>query len=740
MARIKSINSNPIGLGGTSEPMMYANDRIVDSNTLRPNSNTGETVTPTKENKAMSLDGTESSSTAFFLYTFTAEADKVYRITPFGIGGEYAQHAAVKLVKDGTTVGLYYFSDNTLDNTRYIVNFAGTVKVCVRSTVTTLFASFENTAMRESKGVWSSVLGFDVSWYDPDDVESNHFFRHDTHQIVETSASLCVYEATLEKGDFIELPPVVVYYALNSPLNFWDEEAGAYVPDEDAWNSYSADHYGHYYFTMPYSGKVLLSCEEQCISKVRVYRGGPVSGYFAESEAQANVGQMSLDPSAGQIAYELRTATQTNNNRIVNAVMHADGTIIAARSNGTVVRIGYDGTEEVVLAITGTFTDWRCLFMDSSENVYASPHASWGSMTMTDRGLYKLEKGDNSFTKVISLYDPNSIVPSEAAQNDDTIWTMCEDRAGNLYAGVYAHTVRKSAVVYKSTDGGDTWSIVYDFIASGVLDGSPGASDAKHVHSIVYSRWKDALYAIVGEVNTVLKSTDGGDTWTNLHVVSPWEKGSAMLPTRDGVIIGSDGAYNCVLFMLLDDDKTIRMLYKGWAGTVFAIRKSDVTGFIYAFTKIDSSVTSSSYYPPDSVTSADDPALATWLASVSEYRRGVWTDYYNSVKDEWPEDAIKPRHYAILVSRDGGSTWSVLFRSKKYDEPEAYGCWTSGYFRNGECLTGRFDESGGNRVVANPIVVSEGRHRYVQGGVDLSGEMLAKAGTSTTVTPFRNFG
>lgn len=446
---------------------------------------------------------------------------------------------------------------------------------------------------------------------------------------------------------------------------------------------------------------------------------------FISSAEATQIGSFVAVPAKGQILYE--ADTRSENDHIVNAVAYQDGIIIAARADGKVVRIGYDRTEEILLQVDGSGLDWRGLYMDSKENVYASPHASNGTLTMTERGLYRLAKGENKFTKVISLYNPSSIVPSETEENDDTIWTLCEDTYGNLYAGVYSHTVHQNPAIYKSTDGGISWTYLYNFYTAGDLPDT----NARHIHTIVYSKWQDALYCIVGEVNTIFKSTNGGSTWTNLDIRLDYEKGSAMLAMENGIIIGSDGAYNCAIDILYNDDITHDTVYVGPANTVFAIRQSDVTGMIYAFCKIDSSAKSTSYYPPASVLDLSGEeqteAINNWKTSAGEATAVRWQAYYDSVIDHYPEDAIIPQHYAILVSRDGGKTFEPLKRWK-VDAIEPYGFWTIGYFENGECLAGRYT---GDYI--NPIVISEGRHRYVSGGCDLAGEIMVRTNASETV-------
>ena len=438
----------------------------------------------------------------------------------------------------------------------------------------------------------------------------------------------------------------------------------------------------------------------------------PDSAYYFEGAK--------ISPNASREHFVYEGDTKKTSNYIVNAVVYPNGEIIAARQGGTIVKIALDGTETTLLTINGA-SDWRGLFMDSNLNVYASPHASVGSsggIAMTDRGLYKLAYGSDSFVKVISLYNPSSTDTPETQPNDDTIWTMCEDAYGYLYGGVYCHTQRFAPRIYRSADGGNTWVDYFDFLS--ILP------SGHHVHCIIYNEYNNALYAIIGEVNTILKSTDHGQTWTNLNLECEGGKGTAMIAVPDGVIIGSDGAYELTMSKMIVDETKITTRGRVWANTCFGIRKSDVTGWIYAFGKIDSSVKLTSYMPPISAIS-DASALQSWKDSSPEHL-SQWEKYHNYTKDIYPNDCIRPQHFAILVSKDNGNTWEVAYR-EQVSSTSANGIWCVGYFKNGECLCGRFIEG----QVKKPLVISEGKHKYSGNGVDLDGEIFIRTNTDSYI-------
>jgi hypothetical protein len=395
---------------------------------------------------------------------------------------------------------------------------------------------------------------------------------------------------------------------------------------------------------------------------------------------------------------------------ICNAVSMPNGVIVAARSDGTIVKIDLDGTETQIYDFDMTDTHCRCMFFDTKGNLYVSP-SYFGNGNFVNAGLYRMAKGTFTLEKVLSLYNNGSAT-------DSTIWTMTEDNNGNLYAGEYS--VRNAnPKVYKSTDGGTTWSMIHNFVND--------VSEGRHIHWIEYSPWQDALYVIVGEVNTIFKSTDGGSTWTNLNVALSNGKGCGAITTPNGLIIGSDSDSVLTFHLIENDDKTVRLIDTFWHNMCFAMRRNNLNGDIFAFGDIDVSARNEVKYPPYSVLSLEDPmtGVETWHNSlVSQYGTTLgnqyynkWLAYYNSMKDVYPDDAIVPHHYGIFVSRDGGLTFEVLNR---FESESAGGFNSPGQFYNGECMVG---VNGGDNA---PLIISTGRQKYAEGGCDFDGQIFVR--------------
>ena len=496
------------------------------------------------------------------------------------------------------------------------------------------------------------------------------------------------------------------------------------------------------------SGYLIVSCYLNSTHNITIIRGEDAEKNYDEKvETDNNMAYEKArhffvddarfipDESKTNTIFVYDADNKVNTNHIVNAVAYPDGTIIAARV-GSVVKIAPDGTETTLMTIAGA-SDWRGMFIDSNNNVYVSPHntiASGASLSVSDRGLYRLEYGGSSFAKVIALYDTASSVPTETQDNDDTIWTMCEDIHGYLYAGVYAHSKRANPGVYRSTDGGVTWTYIANLINDGAVPANGQFGRAMHIHCIVSNHYNDALYLIVGEVNTIFRSTDFGETWVDLEARSEYYKGTTLIPVKDGVLVGSDGAYEGVVSKMYADDKTIRSVGKMWHGEFFGMRRSDLTGWIYAFTKIEPTVLNTAMFPPVSA-NTDPDVLSAWEADMIENRRGAYKDWqrYNSyVSSHYTHDSIHPVSCAILVSKDEGDTWEVIWR-KEVGTGGGNGFYCIGYFKNGECLAGLVTGDG-TPTFTNPIVISEGKKkRNSSGEYDLAGEIFIKTNTSNTI-------
>ena len=231
------------------------------------------------------------------------------------------------------------------------------------------------------------------------------------------------------------------------------------------------------------------------------------------------------------------------------------------------------------------------LWMDSHYNLYVSPQNCEKNENNVNSGLYRLAYGEDVFVHVLSLYDPNGDIEEAKVMNSDCIREVTEDFEGNLYAGVYGGNgeERVNPSIYKSTDGGLTWFHLVNL--------SYMAPGGKHIHAIQYNPYDNKLYCVVGEINKLLRSADGGVTWEDTKCTLELGKGFAMQMVSDGILLGSDINYVSGISKVYGD-LTYKTVARTWFLAWPTIRVSDLTGNIYAFSRIDEGMTELSAFPP----------------------------------------------------------------------------------------------------------------------------------------------
>lgn len=251
---------------------------------------------------------------------------------------------------------------------------------------------------------------------------------------------------------------------------------------------------------------------------------------------------------------------------IINATILPDNTVVAAIGN-SIVKYGLDGEETILMKIDSV-SDWRCVWRHSSDAIFFSPMNSYASNApISSYGLYRYD-GDSIISKVIELGDRQSV------------WGIDEDDNGAIYAGIYSLGER-NAKLYKSTDDGCTFSVIYDW-------------QTKHIHTLAVDRKTNALYVSIGDTYADaqnFKSTDGGVTFSAV-ADAPRRQMTAILPSDNYRFWGTDHSPYGIVYRTADDNTLTESLNLGYYSNVFFLRKSDLTGWIYAGFKTDPSTTS----------------------------------------------------------------------------------------------------------------------------------------------------
>ena len=153
-----------------------------------------------------------------------------------------------------------------------------------------------------------------------------------------------------------------------------------------------------------------------------------------------------------------------------------------------------DGATWTDICSNITSSPYRILLPDSQNNLFVASHDG--------KYLYKYTSADSyaTGTAVIDMSELDTQVGS----------ILAEDSDGNLYVGTY-QTTPWHCVIRKSTDHGDTWSIVFDTTTS------------QHVHNIYVNKKVTPNEIFIGLDNYAGKietyvSKDAGATWTRIYV------------------------------------------------------------------------------------------------------------------------------------------------------------------------------------------------------------------------------
>jgi photosystem II stability/assembly factor-like uncharacterized protein len=131
--------------------------------------------------------------------------------------------------------------------------------------------------------------------------------------------------------------------------------------------------------------------------------------------------------------------------------------------------------------------------------------------TNPDRGVYRSTDAGDSWTQVFALTDSTAAIDLAInPDHPDTVYVAMWERVRRR---TYRRSGGPSSGIYRSTDGGDTWSELTSGLPSGSGVGRIGISVCESDPSVIYAMYVDDP----GYFDGLFKSTDGGDTWTQTN-------------------------------------------------------------------------------------------------------------------------------------------------------------------------------------------------------------------------------
>lgn len=214
------------------------------------------------------------------------------------------------------------------------------------------------------------------------------------------------------------------------------------------------------------------------------------------------VGFKFFDASGAELPHYIESESACNyivdkniRNDVKTMAVFSDGKIAVYNATAGRMQItADDGLSWANICANITSAPYRVLLPDSQDNLFVASSDGYR--------LYKYTEADG--------YQAGLQVIDMEADQTQIGSILAEDSDGNLYLGTYQSAPWR-CVIRKSTDHGDTWSVVFD------------TTECQHVHNIFVNTKVTPNEIFIGLDNNGGKvqthvSKDGGATWTKLDV------------------------------------------------------------------------------------------------------------------------------------------------------------------------------------------------------------------------------
>jgi photosystem II stability/assembly factor-like uncharacterized protein len=147
----------------------------------------------------------------------------------------------------------------------------------------------------------------------------------------------------------------------------------------------------------------------------------------------------------------------------------------------------------------------------NSNTIYAGA-MGLPSVEDTSRGLYKSTDGGQTWSQVLFVSDSAGIIDVILDYADtNTIYATSWNRVRQQ---LYSVLAGPDAKIWKSTDGGTTWNVLTNGLPTGVTFSRISIAQSSQNHNTLYAEYVDSLSE---DLYGIYKTTDGGNTWTTVN-------------------------------------------------------------------------------------------------------------------------------------------------------------------------------------------------------------------------------
>jgi photosystem II stability/assembly factor-like uncharacterized protein len=238
-----------------------------------------------------------------------------------------------------------------------------------------------------------------------------------------------------------------------------------------------------------------------------IYVGAASGGIFKSTDNGANwinifgfvptigIGDMAIDPNNEQVIYAGTGEANASSNTFLGSGIYK------TTDGGTTWN--YTGLENSAY-IGRIIVDWN-----NSSRIYAAACGNLFTQT-PDRGIYRSIDAGETWNKILFLTDSTSGIDLvQHPTNPEILYAAMWERIRGLD---YRRSFGTSSGIYKSTNGGDTWTELTIGLPTGNTVGRIGISISESNPNILY-----AIYDKSDYVSQVFKTVDGGSTWTQTN-------------------------------------------------------------------------------------------------------------------------------------------------------------------------------------------------------------------------------
>lgn len=226
---------------------------------------------------------------------------------------------------------------------------------------------------------------------------------------------------------------------------------------------------------------------------LRTTDGGQTWLPLFQDEAALTVGDIALDPQDPDVIY-----VGTGEANAISLSFFGNGLYRSTDAGATWQHLGLEDSIYIARVLVDP-TDSQRLYVAATGRLFG---------TDTNRGVYRSTDGGQSWDRAFALTDSTACTDlAMHPTNPDILYAAMWERVRGL---TYRRSGGPSSGLWRTSDGGDTWHELTAGLPTGADVGRIGVTICESQPDVMYAIYADADASFEG----VYRSTNGGDTWS----------------------------------------------------------------------------------------------------------------------------------------------------------------------------------------------------------------------------------